>query len=158
MKVQKIYLDIFALRMLGAGYLKRHEGKENKLCDAFKAFSKQYKGIDETYEEAVDDIGRNNCITIKGGEKDGAIVYDNIPIKNEKGEQIGVQQKRCFNPEGERKMKAELKALLNKTITVHARIAEGDDVPGLIEKLTDDEKRAFSEIIIPKQDLPAEEE
>lgn len=152
MKLEKTYLDLFDLRAHAAEYAKKHTGKENKICDAYKAFSKQYKTIDEDYNDEVDDIGRNNCLTVSDGEKKGAILYDNIPIKNDKGEQIGVQQKRCYSPAGEKQMKSALKALLHKTVTVHSRIAEGDDVVELIKNLTDDELRAFSGILIPVQE------
>ena len=54
-----------------------------------------------------------------------------------------------FTPEGSVKFKKEIKKALEETIEIHQRIVPIEDIP---TDLTDDEKEAFENILIPQQD------
>lgn len=135
MKIKKTYSELINANILMGNYIKKNES-DNKICAAIKIFTKQLKVCFEEFNDEKDTLQINNCMTVPEGEKKGAI------IKDEFGN-------RAFSPEGELKLKAELKELLKKEVEIHARIPEGID--NLIAELDEDELEAFSGIVIPLQ-------
>lgn len=139
MKIQKTYLELLNFNQVASSYIEKNKESENKLCSAIKQFSKQLKDIFEEYNDERDNRQLDNCSV---DEKTKVI------LKNEKGE-------RQFTVEGEKKLKAELKALMKKIVDCHARIPEG--IEDLIPTLTELEKECFSGIIIPEQPKDGDE-
>src|SRR3990170_3280276 len=135
MKIQKTYLELINFNQVAAVYLDRCIKKEaeNKLFSAIKQFSKQLKNIFENYNDERDNLQLNNCSV---DEK------TKIILKDDKGN-------RQFTIEAEKKLKKELKELLQVKIECHARIPESIDE--LISELTETEREVFSAIIIPEQ-------
>ena len=133
MKIQRTYLELINFNQVAAAYLDKNKEAETKLCSAIKQFSKQLKNIFEDYNDERDDLQRNNCSV---DEKTKVI------LKDEKGN-------RQFTIEAEKKLKKEMKELLQAKVECHARIPEGIDE--LISELTETEREVFSGIIIPEQ-------
>ena len=129
MKVQKTYSELIRFNIAAQNYLSKNT--DNKICAAIKTFQKQLQTIFDNYNDERDTLQINNC----------AVDDKGIIVKNEKGE-------RQFTPQGELKLKADLKDLLNISVEIHSRIADCD-----YSDLTDDEKKLFSEIVIPKQEI-----
>lgn len=152
MKVERTYLDIFELEIISNAYIKTNEAAENKISAALKKILKQLPVIVSDYHDRVDSIQLNNCKTYTEGDKKDCIVYDEYTDK--KGEKV---LRRCYTPAAEIKLKQEIKNLLAEKVSLHARIPQ-DDLSGLIEKLTDQEKDCFSGLVIPEQPVKKEEE
>lgn len=133
MKISKTYLQLIIFNQVSAAYLEKNKETENKLCSAIKQFSKQLTKIFEEYNDERDTRQLNNCSV---DEKTKVI------LKDDKGN-------RQFTVEGEKKLKGELRELINKQVECHSRIPEGIDE--LIVTLTDIEKETFSGIVIPEQ-------
>ena len=153
MKIERSYLTLYTFKQMAADYLIRKKGKENKICDSILSFEKQFEKINDSHMEEAEDCRRNNCMTVKDGEKKGAIIYDDVP--NNLG---GVTRQKCFTPAGEKQLNIDLKALMDKKVEVHSRIAEGEGIKELIAELTPDEREIFSGIVIPEQPIVKEDE
>lgn len=137
MKVERTYAQLFALDVVSANY--RKNNPDNKITACLTNFNKQLKKHFEEYFDEQDNLQINNCLT---DEKTKAIIY--------------VDKERQFSQDGERKLKQDIKELKKKKVFIHSRIAE--DVSDLINKLTEEEKEVFSEIVISKQELHQDED
>lgn len=130
MIVKKTYTQLFGINSIGGIYTKKND--DNKISEALKKFcEKQLKKHFEEYNDKLDDLRINNCLT---DCKNGAIIRD------ERGN-------RMFSVAGEIKLKSDIKKLNNETVEIHSRIVE--DIDDLITQLNENEKEAFSGIIIP---------
>jgi len=137
MKVEKTYLEVIVLNKIAVNYLNKNvdeTGKpiENKMTESVRKFNAKQlvKQIDE-YNDKLDDIQLSVCAV---DEKTKVILKD--------------QGQRQYTVDGQRKLKEQNKALLNTKIELHARIVE--DAADLIELMTDEEKEAFSGLLIPE--------
>lgn len=131
MTLQKSYNQLLDLNGIIGSYIKKHP--DDKISEAAKKFSeKQLVKRFEDYNDEVDDLQRNNCLT--DDAKKGAI------MKDERGE-------RMYSIAGETKLKAEIKLLKEKKVEIHSRIVE--DIDDLIKDLNETEKEAFEGIFIP---------
>ncbi|MCE9539755.1 MAG: hypothetical protein K8R85_11125 [Bacteroidetes bacterium] len=131
MIVQKSYTELFELNKVSGLYIRKKP--DNKISEALKKFSeKQLAKRFEEYNDEIDDLQLNNCLT--DDTKKGAI------MKDEKGG-------RMYSVAGEMKLKADIKNLNKKQVEIHSRIVE--DIDDLIKELDEYEVEAFSGIIIP---------
>lgn len=141
MKIQKTYSELFTFNSVGGTYLQRHaENKENKLAVAIKNFSKQLTKIFEGFNDEKDNLQLDHCVVDPTTK---------IILKDAQG----VRQ---YTVEGEKALKKALKEFEKTKIECHARIPSTLET-SLIEELSEIEKEAFSEIVIPKQEIEKEE-
>jgi len=153
MVLKKSYLELFQFESVGSAYIANVAAKsetsnqikiEDKLCVQIKNVFKQIVKIRETYNEEVDRLQTNNCMTYPEGHKfHKAIMYEEVKMPDGT---MGRQKQ--FNPEGELKLKKELKVLLDEKVDIHSRIPEG--VEEFIKDLSDYEKEVFSGLVIPE--------
>ncbi len=144
MIIKKTYSELFIYNQVGGAYLQKNP--ENKVSAAIIKFAdKQLKQIFTDYEDELDNLRLNNCLV---DEKTRAVLHKERKLIDANGKEIIVMD-RQFSPEGEIKLKGEIKELNKVGVDVHSRILDGID--DLIKLMTDEEKEAFSEIFIPKQ-------
>lgn len=140
MKTEKTYTELFDFNIVALAYLDKHKDQENKLCALLNNFvSKQLRKIFNEYNDEKDTLQLNNCAV---DDKTKVILY--TESTNEHGQKVRLRQ---FTVEAELKLKKEIKELNKQKVEVHLRTSEG--IEGLIEELTEDEKEAFSGIVIP---------
>lgn len=136
MKTSKSYLDLIFFVTIGKKYLEKHQDAENKISASVKnVIDKQIKKHFETYNDELDTLQVSNCAVHETTK---------VILKDEKGN-------RQFTIEGELKLKKESKDLINQVVEIHTRIADGID--SLVAELTEEEKEAFSGIVVPLQEL-----
>lgn len=141
MIIKKTYLQLIEFNIASGKYLMAKGSEDNKLSSAIKLINKQLGKIFEDYNDEVDTIKLNNCLV---DNETQAILYDIIPGVNGRES----TRERKYSVSGQIKIKSELKNLGKKQVQIHSRIVENCE--DLISKLTDDQKEAFSELIIPK--------
>ena len=129
-KVSKSYLELIKVNILMEEYLRNNP--KNKLSESFLKFGKQLQVIFEDYNDKVDTLQIINCAVDP---------VTKVVLKDEAG-------KKQFTIEGTIKLKEESKILLNTLVEVTPIIA--DDIEDLIKDLTEDQKVAFSGIVIPQ--------
>ncbi len=122
--MRKTYLELFELNQFAGQWLKKNEG-ESKMSYAIKKIGKRLKTIFEDYNEAINELGINNCSV---DEK------QNI-IKDAKGELV-------FTKENLIKKNKESKAFLNTQVEIEPYICT--EIP----ELTEEEKEVFEGILI----------
>lgn len=139
MKVEKTHREVQILNNFCSSYLlnngywdveKKQFSKKalTKLAANCKNIKKQCEKLFEEYVSAKDDLQIDHCAT---DEKSG------VMLMNENGS-------RQFKPEGEKKLKAALKALDETKVELSARITDG------VFDLTDEEEEVFSGVLIPE--------
>lgn len=134
MKIEKTYLELIEFHAIANRFLSKNKDNENKLVSSVRSvITKQIKNHFDTYNDELDTIQLNNCAV---DDKTKVIILGD--------------GKRQYTIEGQLKLKAEHKTLLNQRVDIHARIAPGIDE--LITLLTEEEKEAFSGIVIPEQE------
>lgn len=142
MKIKKTYTELIEFASISNNYSYLEKDNENKLVSAINLINKQLKGIFEEYNDERDTIQINMCLV---DDITQAILYDVIPGTNG---QPATREKR-YSVSGMIKLKDAIKKLNKKQVQIHSRIVEG--IEDLISTLTDDERIAFSELIIPEQ-------
>lgn len=132
-KIKKTYEEIFTFGNVGGAYLKKFEGKENKLSGAIKSAFKDVKKIVEEYNEELNDLDREHALE---DEKTKAILLH----------PDGTRQK---SKDGDKKFADAVKVLRKKQVEINQRISDGSN--SFIDSLTDLQKEAFSGIVITEQ-------
>ena len=151
MKVEKSYKELQAFDNVATAYLIKHgffkinpETKQGdftnkeitKLVANMKKIIKQGQELFAEYSEKVADLKIDYCSV---DEKTKAILYDDVP--NSKG---GVDRNYRFTKERLKEFNKKVKELADEKVELHARITDGE------WELTDDEKDAFSGLLIPE--------
>lgn len=115
-----------------------------KLVENIKKIIKQTDKLYDGFAEEKADILLDNCLV---DEKTKAILYDES--KDDKG---SIVRNYKFTVAQQKEVNKKIRELSLKEVEIHVRITEGD------LDLTDEEREAFSGIVIPEQIPPPIEE
>lgn len=131
MKIKKTYYDLLVANLVMDAYIKKNP--ENRLFAAIKIFSKELKIVIEKYNDELDSLQISNCAVDP---------VTHVILRDSNGN-------RQFTVQGELNLKKQGKELLFTEVEVSSKIF--DNIEDLIVKLSDEEKKAFSGLIIPEQ-------
>lgn len=134
MKIEKTNDELMHFNRVGAAYVKKTKDAKTKLTTSIESVFKQLKPVFIDYNETVKDLRLDNCAV---DPKTNVL----LP-KDENGEYR-------FTIEGVKKFNKDVKKLLDKKVQIETKITEANDA--LIPTLTEEERFAFSEIVISKQ-------
>lgn len=158
MKIKKTYMDLFIFEKISnsyrAQYLTKTEGVESYLTKQILNVLKQISAHQIEFDDLVESIKDKNCMKVPDGIKKGAILYDEIKLKDAQGAETATRI-RCFTADGNDLVRSEVKKLSDQTVEIHSRIAEGID--DLIASLNETELEVFSGVVIPEQKAKKEE-
>lgn len=144
MKSKKTNLEIAVFDVVAGQYQMKMLKKENRLCEMIKEILPQIVKAKNNFRAEQKKININCCLTVKEGERKGALIKDFIEPTPEKPQG---DVRYIFDAEGEIRREELLENLIKNKVEFEICLCDG--YKKIMETLTAQEKEAFAGFVLP---------